>query len=194
MPRGRVAEPMRACEINPRADVAATPQACVPEVRMCFRTASLEPDGEDSRYGQEAGGAAARSLSGGGGGVVRLAEGQHQAIGPGEERCGLRDVEDLQVGEAEVAEAGDGLDRGRHRGARELDGELDDGLPALAKLQGGDRADTLVEQPIDVRFALAELGREPRVDRGAIDAAVEARGRGGGELALGAGGAAVGVE
>ena len=40
-------------------------------------------------------------------GVVRLAEGEHQPIGPGEERRGLDHVEDLQVAQAELAQAGD---------------------------------------------------------------------------------------
>ena len=78
-------------------------------------------------------------------------------------------------------------ERDRRRGQRHRG--RDDGVPALAEIGG----DALVEQALHVVLALRVGRGVPRVHRGAVDAAVEARRRGGGQLALGPRQAGIGV-
>src|SRR5207302_1776375 len=58
----------------------------------------------------------------------------------------------------------------------------DDGVPALVEIG----ADALVQELVDVGLTLAVDRGVAGMDRGAVDAAVQPRGRGGGELAVGA--------
>src|SRR5207245_10820309 len=84
---------------------------------------------------------------------------------------------------------------GRGGGCRgEGNGEVHYGVPALVQAQVGAGGDALAEETVYVFGALAELGGESGVNGGAIDAAIQSRGRGGSELPLGARGATGRVE
>ena len=113
--------------------------------------------------------------------LFRLAQREHQAIGPVEEGCGVDQVGDREIPEAETAQRGDvlgtegdGRRRQRHRGRDNRGPErVDIGCHAF------------VEQALDIVVALGERRGEARMDRGAVDAAIAARHGRRRQLALG---------
>src|ERR1700722_4996255 len=102
---------------------------------------------------------------------LRFAERQHQTVRPGEHRDRIGEIGDVGIGEAGAAQGSDFAGAGLRRRLRELGGEVRDG--ALARLQL--RADAVGEEPVDHVLTLGELNVEPRMNRRAIDAAVEYR-------------------
>src|SRR5581483_7506485 len=111
-----------------------------------------------------------------------LSQRQHQPVGPAEERRRLHEVQQLEVVQPQVAEALDLLLGGGWWRDGERGREVGDGPPAVVE----PRTDPLVQQPLHVVGAFADLRGVAAVDRRTVDAAVHARGDRRGELALGA--------
>ena len=112
----------------------------------------------------------------------RLAERQHEAIGPGEERRGRDRIEDREIVEPGLTQPLDMLRPEFGRSARQRRRGGNDRAPTLVEL----RPDALVEKAAHVVCAFGIGRRKSRMDRGAENAPVQARRGGGGEFALGA--------
>ena len=100
----------------------------------------------------------------------RLAEGQHQPVGPVEESRAVDHVHDFQVVEPSRTQRLDLLVAKRDRRVGQRDRRRDDRVPAAVDI----RFDTFVEKPLNVGTPLGMLRLEPGMDGGTEDAAIGA--------------------